>query len=229
MDTCTTTDTRLAFYDTSDQELIAALHSGQAGACHEFVTRHRRLLEAYARKARIPTWEWDSCITEVLADEVMRFSRRSLEPPANLPAYLIKAVYNRYLRIRRSLTCRERYHSAAASDTTGEWIVPSLCSESALRSSAGPDAQSLDASPTLDRLAADLGRQLTEQERVILGWVGQGISHREIAEWLEVSYEAATKRIWRLCRRLRMEAAKQAEQYAPRERSEIERFIRRAS
>jgi len=53
--------------------------------------------------------------------------------------------------------------------------------------------------------------------------------HRQIAEWLGVSYDAATKRIWRLKRRLQSLAA---EHYArisgAHERRELERLFRRS-
>jgi len=228
MDPAAIPERQHAHHDVMDHNLIADMRRGREGACAEFHARHRPLLEAYARKVRIPRWEWDTCITEVLSDEMMRFSTRDIDLPVNLSAYLVKAVYHRYLRVKRSLNCRERYHAAAATHRTGEWIVPSLCSESALRSSAGPDAATNDSSSALARFASDLDTRLTDEERSILHWIAQGVSHREIAEWIGSSYDATTKRIWRLCRRLRADAPRCAAQYEPAERSEVERFLRRA-
>lgn len=211
-----------------DRDLLSAMRGGNHDACAEFVQRFRPTLEAYARKTRIPTWEWDTCITEVLIDESMRFATRDAEMPTNLAAYLIKAVYNRYLRVKRTSHCRDRYYTAASVSNSGEWVIPTLCSESALRNSAGPDSAGEPMAEPLRLLASHLGDQLSAQEAAILGWVGQGVSHRQIAKWLGVSYDAATKRIWRLTRRMRAAAAREAERYDGEERTVIERFLRRA-
>lgn len=224
-----TIDRRRVDEGTSDADVVRAMRSGSDGACNEFVRRYRPILEAYARASAIPRWEWDTCITEVLNDEILRFSTRPLEPPLNLRAYLIKAVYHRFLNNRRSATSRDRHHASASVDITpGEWVVSSVCSESALRACDGPDGAHRTTSATLGRLAADLGRGLTEEERAILGWIAQGISHREIATWLGATYDATTKRIWRLCRRLRNDATRHAARYDAAERVEVERFLRRA-
>jgi hypothetical protein len=205
------------------------MRRGEPAAWGAFVVRFRPILQAYARKARIPAWEWPICITEVLDDEAIRFSSRDVEPPVNLAAYLIRAVHHRYLRVKRSASCRDRTHGAASDDYSGEWVVSSVCSEDSIRSSAGPDANAASISDALGRLASELRSGLTTEEESILVWVSEGVPHRQIAQWLGTSYDASTKRIWRLCRRLRMYAATRTAHYSPEERFEIDRFVRRAN
>lgn len=214
--------------DASHTALIEAMRRGDRVAWGSFAAHFRPLLEAYARKARIPRWEWPVCITEVLDDEALRLSRPDTELPVNLGAYLVRAVHHRYLRLKRSMACRDRNYDAASDEHAGEWVVRTACSEEALRLSAGPEAREVPLSGSLRRLASELRAGLTRQEETILIWVSEGVSHRQIAEWLGTSYDASTKRIWRLCRKLRMRAAERAAEYSVIERREVERFLRRA-
>jgi DNA-directed RNA polymerase specialized sigma24 family protein len=54
----------------------------------------------------------------------------------------------------------------------------------------------------LRRVQDALVAATTKDERVLLTWHADGISHREIARWLGISYAAAAKRLWRIRRRL---------------------------
>ena len=77
-------------------------------------------------------------------------------------------------------------------------------------------------------LSAAIREMTTDEERLLLTWLAERVSHRMIATWLGVSYDAATKRIWRLCRKLRAAAVRHVGALAPEERAEVERFFRRA-
>jgi hypothetical protein len=145
----------------------------------------------------------------------------------------------------------------AGGDVGYERVVVALCSENALRESGGdtmrsaPEARtcrgersttmhhdgesprdaSVDTSTgtgAVSRLAEALRATTTIEEQQLLGWVAQRVPHRVIAGWLHVSYEATTKRIWRLCRRLRAAAVRYACGVSSHERAEIERFLRRS-
>ena len=70
--------------------------------------------------------------------------------------------------------------------------------------------------------------QLTDEEQQVLGWDERRVPHRQIAEWLGVSYDAATKRIWRLKRRLQALVADYCAHAPAPERTELERLFRRA-
>jgi DNA-directed RNA polymerase specialized sigma24 family protein len=214
---------------TADAELIAALRRNDAGAWSAFHARFRPTLEAYANKTDIPRWEWPACITDVLADESLRLARRDAVVPRSLDAYLTRAVRNKYLYTKRAASCRDRNHLAASAHLAGEWFVPTTCSEDARRASAGPDGETLEISDGLQRLARDLSERMTAEERVILNWVGEGIPRRTIATWLGIGHEACAKRIWRLCRRLRAEAAERSKSYDARARREVDRLFSRAN
>jgi hypothetical protein len=222
------THTTLERVAASDAELIAALRRNDATAWTAFHARFRPKLEAYANKADIPRWEWPACITDVLADESLRLAHPDAEVPRRLDAYLIRAVRNKYLYSKRAASCRDRNHLAASDQRSGEWFIPTTCSEDARRASAGPDGEQLEISDSLRRFAHDLSSGLSDDERAILNWVSEGVPRRTIATWLGVRHEACAKRIWRLCRRLRAEAARHTKNYDGRARLDVERFLRRA-
>lgn len=212
----------------ADAELIAALRRNDAAAWTAFQARFRPTLEAYANRADIPRWEWPACITDVLTDESLRLAHRDAEVPRRLDAYLIRAVRNKYLYTKRATSCRDRNHLAASDQRSGEWFVPTTCSEDARRASAGPDGEPLEISDAIHRLARDLAGGLSDEERAILDWVSEGVPRRTIASWLGVGHEACAKRIWRLCRRLRAQAVERSKRYDGRARREVDRFLRRA-
>ncbi|HEY9227980.1 MAG TPA: hypothetical protein VIP11_15085 [Gemmatimonadaceae bacterium] len=205
------------------------MRCGDASAWRTFDARFRPALEAYAAKSNIPRWEWPSCITELLADEALRLTRDDAVLPRRLDAYLVRAVRNKYLYLKRGSTCRDRNHLAAAVERPGEWVIPSTCSDHARRSSAGPDAPAANSSDALLKLARDVRDGLSDEERVILDWVAESVPRRTIAEWLGMNHDACAKRIWRLCRRLRSEVARRSKTFEGSERREIERFLRRAA
>ena len=185
-----------------DAALVAAMREGDPWALGEFMARFTSPLESYARASRIPRSDWNVCVVGVLEAEALRLARPDQPVPQQLTSHLVRAVRNRGLRLKRSLLCRER-----------DFLLV---------------AEPLPSKPTaFQSLAAAVRRDVTREEELILGWIAHGVPHRQIAEWLGVSYEAATKRIWRLCRRLRARAAEHAEALAPEERGEAVRRVRR--
>ncbi len=232
-----------------DAALARALGSGDAAAWGEFDARFRPLLEAYARRVRIPPALWPQCVDEVLEDEAMRLADGA-PPPEQLGAYLVRAAYHRMLRARRAATRRERRYGAGAPAAGGaaERVVLSVCSAAVLRASDGPRAadgapaawddggaeeggpgdDGSPASAVLARAAAALAARLTDAERQLLAWVAEQVPRRQIAEWVGDGYEATRKRIQRLTRRLQTDALRLAAELPPAERHEFERFLRRA-
>ncbi len=220
-------------HDWPDAALVEALRNRQsthhATACTEFFARFRPLLERRARQMRIPSWEWPTCVADVLSDEVLRLLRGSGDVPRAIGAYLVRCVHHRYLRLTRDTIRREQRDAAAAHDSGGESVVTALCSEEARRASVGLDAgDEPSVSAALHRLAHELCDSLTTQELAIVEWLGDGASHREITTRLGASYDATTKRIWRLCHRLRTDAARRVTSYPDDDRHEVARFFRRA-
>jgi hypothetical protein len=216
----------------SDEQLVQAMRDGDELAWGEFDDRFRPLLEDFARRTGIPQWDWSSCVTEVLDDEALKFASRRTPLPTSLGAYLVRAVHNRRLKLKRAASRRDQYYAAAADHAAGvaERVVVALCSESAIRASAGPE---LAAPPRLSsglaRLARVLQAELSEEELLLLTWRSAGVPLRQISAWLGVSYDAAAKRTMRLCRRLRAVARVRVDSFPPEERREIDRFFRRVN
>src|SRR4051812_4781557 len=199
----------------------------------EFDARFRPLLERYATRVGIPRWDWSACITEVLDDESLRLIERSTrDMPEHLSAYLVRAVRNRHLALKRAATRRERrYAAAAAADPVTDGVLSLLISEHS-RQAADPPRVSEEmatASSAVKQFGTLLSARLTNSEREMLAWVAEGVPQRVIAEWLGINREAAKKRIARLCKRLRAIACAVRDELPMDARREIDRLMRRTS
>jgi DNA-directed RNA polymerase specialized sigma24 family protein len=212
----------------SDTALVDAMRRGDELALGEFVDRFRPLLEHFARRTRIPRWEWGTCITEVLDDVALKVAAGRIKLPGSLGGYLVRTVRNRHLELRRAAVRRDRHYSSASDADTVERVVVSLCSENTVRASEGPARSDAVGSAALARLAAILRAELSEDEVLLLAWRSAGVPHRQVAVWLGITYAAAAKRIARLSQRVRAIAWLRAESFPPDERAEITRFFRRA-
>jgi len=237
----------------TDAGVIAAMREGDTWAWGEFGVRFEPLLLAYARRIGIPADARKERVLDLLADEGMRLAEGRGVVPAQLPAYLAKALRHRYLNAKRSSARRAAAYSAAATESdhngargpaqaeraspngkTGgasvrERLIEHVCSEGALRDALGPSVRQPSTSRVVAGLAAFIRVHLTEEEQQILAWEERRVPHRQIAEWLGVSYDAATKRIWRLKRRSQTLAAHYAQVMPPEDRREMERLFRRAA
>jgi DNA-binding CsgD family transcriptional regulator len=216
----------------SDAALVDAMRASVPEAWAEFDARFRPLLERYASRVGIPRWEWSVCITEVLDDEAMRLVERVREMPEHLSAYLVGAVRNRHLHVKRATLRRDRrYASAAASASTTEGVLDLLVSEHSRRAS-DPSRVSEEVASTataVTRFAELLSARLSIDERQMLAWVAEGVPQRVIAEWLGINREAAKKRIARLCRRMRGVGAELSQQLPAEARREIDRMMQRTT
>jgi RNA polymerase sigma factor (sigma-70 family) len=215
----------------SDTALIAAMRDGAPEAWFEFDARFRPLLEHYARRIGIPRWDASVCITDVLDDEALLLADGSRGVPHHLSAYLVRALRNRFLELKRSAERRRQLHvSAAEVRVDGEGVLMQLVSEYA-RSASEPPRVAEDHEPTshaIARFARLLDARLGREERQMLAWVGESVPQRVIAEWLGITREAAKKRISRLCRRLRALTDEVRQQLSPNERHEVDLLLRRA-
>ena len=215
----------------SDAALVDAMRASVPEAWTEFDARFRPLLERYAARIGIPRWEWSCCITEVLDDEALRLIERSREVPQQMAAYLIRAVRNRHLALKRAALRRDnRYAGAAAADASSEGSIGPLVSDHTRRACEPPRvSEEQQPAPTgATRLAELLSARLSDEERQMLAWVAEGVPQRVIAEWLGINREAAKKRIARLCRRLRGAAEALTAELPPETRREVDRLLRRA-
>ena len=216
----------------SDAALIDAMREGVPEAWGEFDARFRPLLERYASRVGIPRWEWSTCITEVLDDEALRMVERVREMPQHLSAYLVRAVRNRHLALKRAALRRaRRYAEAAEGPDEPESVLQLLVSEHTRRACDPPRvAEELTSSSSaIARFAQLMSDRLSDTERQMLGWVAEGVPQRVIAEWLGINHEAAKKRIARLCRRMRIAAAEMSDELPADARREVDRLINRAS
>ena len=215
----------------SDAALVDAMRDSVPEAWIEFDARFRPLLERYAARIGIPRWEWSCCITEVLDDEALRLIERSREMPQHMTAYLIRAVRNRHLALKRAALRREnQYASAALSEASPAGVLAPLVSEHTRRACQPPRVcEEQHTPPTgVTRLAELLSARLSDEERQMLAWVSEGVPQRLIAEWLGINREAAKKRIARLCRRLRAAAMVLSVELPAETQHEIDRLLHRA-
>ncbi len=216
-----------------DRALIDAMRAGDDFAFGEFLARFRPMMLAYAER-RVPGIYLCECVDEVLEDAALELADPRSTVPVQLRSYFVGAVRRRHLAVRRSGVRRQRWYEEAARGgrSLSEGASPavtSLCAESTLAASRGVDVTAISAEPTaLQRLATAIEEELDDETRLLLAWVGESVPHRQIATWLGTSYDATTKSIWRLCRRLERAAPVYAAAMPPEEQHELERFFRRA-
>jgi hypothetical protein len=77
-------------------------------------------------------------------------------------------------------------------------------------------------------LAAVFDAAMTADDRVMATWLANGVTQRQIAEWLGLSDAAASKRVSRLRARLRAVAARHAAGAEAGDRRVLAGFLRRA-
>jgi hypothetical protein len=181
---------------------------------------------------RIPNALFPECIDEVLEDEALKLSDVRSIVPTQMRAYLVGAVRKRHLALHRSSMRRQRWYeeascSGSCTSDGREPVVRSVCSESSVAASRGPESRETAAPTALEQLAMAMSGELDADARRILIWLGRSVPHRQIAAWLNKSYDATTKQIWRLCRRLERAAPTYAATLSPAAQHELERFFRR--
>jgi DNA-directed RNA polymerase specialized sigma24 family protein len=215
-----------------DHALVDAMRAGDDWAFGEFLARFRPVMLAYAEH-RVPDALIAECVDDVLEDAAIDLADPRSTVPTQLRAYLIGAVRRRHLALHRSGTRRRRWYEEAArsalcTNDGREGVVPSVCAESTIAASRGPDALESGELSAVQELALAMDHELDDETRRILAWIGQSVPHRQIAAWLGRNYEATTKQIWRLCRRLERAAPAYAATMSPVAQQELERFFRRA-
>jgi RNA polymerase sigma factor (sigma-70 family) len=195
----------------------------------EFVTRFHALLLRHARLARVPVEDQEAVVVEVLGDMAERLTSQSVRIPRSMAGYLVTSLRNRLLNERRSEARRRQLGEAALSEieTHRERAMVDLCSEASLRASRGAAWEPFPTRPALARLAAALDRELSDDERRLVSWLGQHVTQRQIAAWLGISLAATAKRVLRLRTRLRDAADAYIAELDPAEQRELHDFFRR--
>lgn len=207
----------------TDAALIDAMRASIPEAWTEFDARFRPLLERYAARVGIPRWEWSVCITEVLDDEALRLIERAGQSPQHMTAYLVRAVRNRFLELKRTSLRRDRRYAV-------DGAAGAVMSEHTRRAGDPPRIaeERTDSCTAASRLGRELSASLSTEEQQMLAWVAEGVPQRVIAEWLGINREAAKKRIARLCRRLRASAPEVTAGLSRDDQRQLNRLLRRA-
>ncbi|HEX6535183.1 MAG TPA: hypothetical protein VF041_11325 [Gemmatimonadaceae bacterium] len=212
-----------------ERALVLAMRRDDERAYEEFVARFHPVLLRAAAGCGVDAAERDALVVDVLCDVAAKLVAAETRVPRSVESYLVVALRHRARNARRDAARRRAWSERAASElgTHHEWAVLPLCSESSVRASRGAGWEASPLSPTLARLAAVLDAELEEEERRVVEWLANGITHREIAEWLGIRPAAASKRIERLRARLRDAAERHASECAPGDRAELDRFFGR--
>ena len=213
----------------SDAALVEGMRRNEPGSFREFFERFQPLVAALARVAPIAEAEREERIVEFLDDAALRLSVVSATVPRSIAAYLAASFRRRTLNGARDRRCRERLRHAYAADAgaSSERVVASASSESAIRASHGPGWEPGALAPAIERLALELERGLTVEERQMLAWLAQRVPQREIASWLGITHGALRARVTRLRARLSDAAVRYAFRIDGSDRAELDRFFKR--
>ena len=216
--------------DWSDAELMVRMRREEAGAFREYFVRLHALLVHEARRLGVQPALRDETVNDCMGDVALELMEPDATLPISLTAHLLAALRHRVSNDRRRRQRRERYHASAVDDAcgTGELVVREASSEYALQASdATRDAASVP--PTIARLAEELDRKLTDDDRTLLAWLGEWVPQTTIAVWLGISFGAARVRVHRLRERLRAAALTYAAGLSAAEQRELDRFLERRS
>lgn len=216
----------------ADRALVDAMREGDDWAFGEFLARFRPAMLAFSQ-GRVPDALIPECVDDVLEDAAIELADPRAAVPAQLRAYLVGAVRRRHLALHRSGARRRRWYEEAAraalcTSDGHEAVVRSVCAESTIAASRGVGTPEPDGPTAIRQLAVAMEHELDDEARRILVWLAHSVPHRQIAAWLGKSYDATTKQIWRLCRRLERAAPAYVAMMPLADQRELERFFRRA-
>jgi hypothetical protein len=204
---------RAAYRELDDRSLIDAMRRSDERAIDEFLVRHQRLLYDRVGRWRMRLDDVEDCISDVLEDVAVLIVTGRIRPTRSRAAYVVKVF--RVTLARRSAADdshrRLQYEAADEMGGIGQRAVASTVSESTVRASHGMDWEPLPVPTAITRLATMLDDSLSEEERRVLTWLSNFVAQRDISDWLGVTYEAGTQRIWRLRERLRATARRYAD------------------
>jgi DNA-directed RNA polymerase specialized sigma24 family protein len=213
-----------------DRALVAAMRAGDSPALAEFYRRFRPVLMAASGRL-VGDGDRETLVEDTLTDAAVYLIAGRAAVPMSVAGYLVRGLRNRVLNDMRSRGRLARRVEAASEGAEGgdEAAVEGCSSEYVRRISAGPDGPAaVGVAPAVARLAAVLDAAMTADERVLATWLANGVTQRQIAEWLGVTDAAASKRVSRLRARLRAVAARHTAGAEAGERRVLAGFLRRA-
>ena len=234
------------FKGAPDRDLVEAIRRRSEPALIEFFRRFRPLLLREARGLVVQPALRAELVDDCLADVALRLLRHTMATPRVIAPYLIRALRLQRLKHHRAELRRRQVEGAGdaggargPADPTTRRSVPGAPNESRIgeatfseatrRASEGPEWTPHALSPVLERLARMLDDGLTEDERLLLVWVGNWVPQSEIAAWLGITHGAARNRIMRLREHLKQSVVRAALNFTEAERAELQSFFRRAS
>jgi DNA-directed RNA polymerase specialized sigma24 family protein len=173
----------------------------------------------------------DASIDELLTLVALHLARPDAPIPTRLAPYLVRAAA-RYRRQRaRNVRRRTAWHARAVREDLslalpdGHDVAGSLFSEYSRRA-AGEAIAPRVAEHAVRELVERLLAELTPENVQLLTWNADGVPHREIAEWLGLSYAAVAKRAQRLTRRLGVRAAELRSTLSADDQAALARLLR---
>lgn len=197
---------------------------------HELFVLYAPLLRDQARKMSVPIGERNQIVDTVLDDVVLHLVEAAI-PPRELTSYVVGALRNRVRSLHRD---SERARSNDESryreyGDTDERIVAECHSEYGMQTSRAVDAdQQSSLRSAIKKLADESASALSSDEMMLMVGVSREIPVRELAEQLGLKYVAARVKLSRLRDRFVRLAVQYVETLEPKEKREIERFLRRA-
>ena len=231
------------FTEAPDRDLVEAVRRKSEAALIEYYRRFRPLLLREAKGLGVQPALRAELVDDCLTDVALRLLRHTLATPRMIAPYLVRALrlqrleYHRAQARRRELEASGTVGSAAPAHPGSPIGVPggpnetraeAMLSEATRRAGLGPDGMLASLSPTLQRLAQMLDEGLTDDERLLLVWVGNWVPQSEIAAWLGITHGAVRNRVMRLRERLKRTAIRSALKFSESEQVELRSFFRRA-
>jgi DNA-directed RNA polymerase specialized sigma24 family protein len=212
----------------SPASFIAAIAQGDKTALRALYLFYAPLLRDQARQLGTPADERAELVTTVLDDFVLHVQSDAVVP-YDVARYLVAAVRNRIRTRHRDRTrVRALHERAYSSATSGQRIVAESHSEFSLRSAQPSDDTGSTLATAVAKLAEWSALMLRPEELVLMIGVSRHVPLRDVAKQLGISYAAARVRVHRLRERFRTLVLQHVASLDPKEKREVERFLRRA-
>lgn len=210
-----------------DRALVLAMRAGEPVAWNEFAARARAVLVGVMPDDQLG----DDVVGDVLTHVGLHLARADAPIPTRLAPYLVRAAVRAGRQRARNARRRHAWHVRAVREDVslalpdGYDVAGSLFSEYARRAAGVPDARVVD-EPAVRALVERLLGDLSPDDAQLLTWNVEGVPHRQIAVWLDLSYAAVAKRVQRLLKRLGTRAAALVADASAADRAALARVLR---
>lgn len=218
---------RLRLESLPERMLVTAVISGDEQAAEVFCLRFYAPLLAASARFGLRGKNAEHLVLEVLHDFIIAIVDRKTTPPASAIPHLLYALRRRAFTARRSHVREARSLEMSVTEG-GESVASGTCSESSMRESSGDQEDDLSIAPPLAHLANALIESLSDEDKLLLEWVGHRVPQRLIAKWLGQEYETVGRRIRRLVSRLVESSVALADALDATDRTALMRFFARS-